>query len=139
MLWLPAPLAVVSRRMRQNMHVFAAIAAGLLVGFFVGGLDSSSFVGSVMTTILAVVTAILGATKLKSLAADDYDVRVAWFSAATLVALFAGIWFKSNHPLAPTLASEYAQIRAAGYSEAEARDLAVYSVYKIVPKDRTVR
>ena len=103
MLRLPASLAVVKQRMRQNMHVFAAIAAGLLVGFFVGGLDSSSFLGSVMTTILAVVTAILGATKLKSLAADDYDVRVVSFSAATLVALFVGIWFKSNHPLAPTL------------------------------------
>ena len=121
-------------------HVVAAIAAGLLVGFFVGGLDTSSVIGPVTTAILAIVTAVLGATQLRFMAVvDNYDARVAAFSLATLAALFFGIWFKANHPLSPSLASEYAHFRAAGYPEDDARELALYSVYKIPLKDRPAR
>ncbi len=124
------------------MRAFAAAAAGLLVGFFVGGLDSSSILASVMTAILGIVATVLGATKLGFLTEDkdDYNVRVAAFSVATLLALLGGIWFKLNNPLgptAPTLASQYAAFRAIGFPEPEARGLAVYSIYKLAIKEQT--
>jgi hypothetical protein len=120
--------------------MWSSAFAGLLVGFFIGSLDAG-VISSISAIIVAIISTVLGGTKLNALAADNnnYEGRVGSFALAALIAFGVGTWIRVNHVFEPSVGSEVKHLREAGFSDAEAREIALFSVYKIVPKDRTIR
>jgi xanthosine utilization system XapX-like protein len=123
--------------MRLTGEILAGVGCGLLVGVVLALIDVS-VIGSISVVIAAIVGAMIGVSKPQWIQAEYSNTRIAAFGISAALAFAGGVALKENHYFSPSVKSETARFTDAGFSEQASRDLALYSLFKLVPKDRTL-
>ena len=118
-------------------EILAGVASGLFVGVVLALVDVS-VIGSISVVIAAIVGAVIGVSKPQWIQAQYSNERIAAFGITAAVVFAVVFALKEHHCFSPSVKSETARFMGAGFSEQASRDLALYSLFKLVPKDRTI-
>lgn len=106
------------------MEALASSATGVLVGVLLGSIESSSL-GGLSAVIVAVMSLLSGVSRPAWLAADTSDTRVLAFSACAVVAYLSASILQRSGAYDPSLATQVKIFRDVGFTDGEARNLAV--------------
>ena len=113
--------------------LIAGSALGLLVGLLIG-MTTSSVVGSVVGSLVALIVALVGLNKDTSVIFTSASaVRLTAFSLVAAVALVAGVAIRTHDLLSPSPKALVAELTDAGYSADEARALARFRNFGLLP------
>jgi hypothetical protein len=123
--------------MATTGEIFAGAASGFFVGVVLALVDVS-VIGSLSVVIAAIVGAMIGVSKPQWIKAEYSNTRIAAFGISAALAFAGAFTMKAYHVFSPSVQGETDRFKAAGFSDQESRDLAVYSLFKLVPKDRTL-
>lgn len=131
----PDPPATGSASSTPLVAVIAGAAMGLLVGTLIG-LSTTSVVGSVLSSLTALIGAFLG---LATTSFNANSWRIAGFGVVCAAAVVGGVYMRAHGALQPALKAQMDELQQAGFDVASSREIIAYHQFGIVPSGKVVQ
>ncbi|WP_343851873.1 hypothetical protein [Algoriphagus jejuensis] len=117
----------------MKKDIFAGVFLGLLIGFMVG-LSMSNVTGLILGALTSLLAAFFG-FKENSQSARGNQVLIGTFSLSCLIAVFFGIYMRTQNVLSPSLNEEVKVYQELGFSTDEIKKIVLLEKTGLVPKD----
>jgi hypothetical protein len=113
---------------------FNGLGVGLLLGLLLG-LAVSPVVSGIIGTLSSLLVVLLGLKE--SYLNPVKSIRIGSFGLFGVIGILSGMYIRSHDTLAPPLKTLYAEYKAMGFSDKDARDFIAYQEFELIPENWT--
>ncbi len=120
------------------LKIFSSFFNGLGVGLLLGlllGLAVSPVVSGIIGTLSSLLVVLLGLNE--SYLNTVKSIRIGSFGIFCVIGILSGMYIRSHDTLAPPLKTLYAEYKAMGFSDKDARDFIAYQEFELIPENWT--
>ncbi len=123
---------------RSKLNLFTSFFNGLGVGLLLGlllGLAVSPVVSGIIGTLSSLLVVLLGLNE--SYLSPVKSIRIGSFGLFCVIGILSGMYIRSHDTLAPPLKTLYAEYKAMGFSDKDAREFIAYQEFELIPENWT--